>query len=70
MGKTYRKSSTRFDDEQSSGRGGKHHNHSNNRRRGGMRVFSEYDDHDETDYFEDEAAIHDTIEINITHGEQ
>ena len=68
MGKTFRRSSTRFDDEQYSGRQGKHHNHSNNRRRGGMRVISEYEDPD-TNFFEDQGESYEEPELN-THGEQ
>jgi len=71
MGKTYHKSSNRYDDETTSGRSGKHSKHSNNKKGGGMKTLNSYveEDYDfEDSPFDDELEIND--EISIQHIKQ
>lgn len=66
MGKTYHKSSKKFDDEISSQRSGKASKHANGKKTGGMKTLNSYaeDEFDLNDGdFDDGVDIYDEIQI-------
>ena len=64
MGKTYHKSSKRFDETEFGNHSGKPAKHSNGKKTGGMRMINNYveDDLNEND-FDDEIELDDDISI-------
>ena len=69
MGRTYYKSSKRFDETEFGNRSGKPAKHSNGKKTGGMRTINNYveDDYDLNDEdFDDEVELDD--EISIQHN--
>ena len=69
MGKTYYKSSKKFDETDFGGRSGKPAKHANNKKSGGMRTLNSYveEDYDINDEdFDDDFELED--EISIQHN--
>ena len=65
MGKTWVKTSKKFEDD-TSGRSGKHAKHSNGKKTQGMKTLNSYVEDDYDDPFEEQLEIHDEIMIQHT----
>ena len=64
MGKTYYKSSKKFDETEFGGRSGKPAKHANNKKSGGMRTLNSYVEEDYDDFDLNDDAFDDEFEVN------